>query len=441
MRPSFAHFVETQHARICGLVTAFALIGASLSGCASLPPPTGELSAAQQSVARAENADADQYAAAELSSARNALGSAQAAMSSGDEDDARLYADTAASWGDLALARSRAATTQADYDQRRNEIADLRQRLQVGADDGGAAPLVWPEASVPADADAAAALSARLVALDADARLQGLAAYERLRARQSVDALSTVRNRDRPQALQVAMRRVDTAETAARTEATRREVDRLDRERSELLVEASRQEAERARQEAERMRVEAQIQMEEAQRLRASVEAESAARQQAEEIILDVAGDQASRLSAAREKEAALARQEAELSGGGSLPPSRRDARGEVFTLSGDSFGSGKSTLTSAGKANVGALGAYIAAAPTGRIRIEAHTDGQGEADANKQLSQRRANAVRDALASAGVPKSRMEATGMGESSPIADDGTAAGRARNRRVEIIVSDK
>ena len=438
MRPSFAHFPETQHARLRGLVIAVALM---LSGCSSLPPPTNELAGAQQSVARAENADADQYAAAELANARNALGRAQSAMSEGDEDDARMLAESAASWGDLALARSRAASTQADYDQRRNEIADLRQRLQLGADDAGPAPLAWTEPTVPANADAQTAMSQRLVALDADARLQGLASYERLQARQAVDALADVRKSARAQATQVAQRRVETAELSARTEATRRDVDRLDRERSDLLVEASRQEAERARQEAERMRVEAQIQMEEAQRLRASVEAESAARMQAEEIILDVAGDQKSKLSAAREKEAALARQEAALTGAGSLPASKRDARGEVFTLDGTSFGSGKSTLTAAASANVAALGAYIAAAPTGRISIEAHTDGQGEADANQQLSQRRANAVRDALANAGVPKSRMQATGVGETAPIADDGTSSGRARNRRVEIIVADK
>jgi hypothetical protein len=131
------------------------------------------------------------------------------------------------------------------------------------------APRRWSPPAATPGADAAAALSQRLVALDADARLQGMAAYERLRARQSVDALANVRKSDRPHAIGIAQRRVETAELAAHTEALRRDVDRLDRERSELLVEASRQEAERARQEAERLRFEAQIQMEEAQRLRA----------------------------------------------------------------------------------------------------------------------------------------------------------------------------
>ncbi|WP_052116118.1 DUF4398 domain-containing protein, partial [Noviluteimonas dokdonensis] len=162
------------------------MIAIALSGCASVPPPTGELSGAQQSVARAESADADQYAAAELASARSALGAAQSAMSARDDDDARRFAVSASAWGDLALARSRAATTQADYDQRRNEIAGLRQRLQLGANDESPA-LAWPEAAPAQGPDMAAALSQRLVALDADARLQGMASYERLRARQAVD--------------------------------------------------------------------------------------------------------------------------------------------------------------------------------------------------------------------------------------------------------------
>jgi OOP family OmpA-OmpF porin len=48
---------------------------------------------------------------------------------------------------------------------------------------------------------------------------------------------------------------------------------------------------------------------------------------------------------------------------------------------------------------------------------------------------------VRDALAAAGIKKSKIQASGMGESSPIASDDTAAGRARNRRVDIIIVSK
>ena len=98
-------------------------------------------------------------------------------------------------------------------------------------------------------------------------------------------------------------------EIAARAQAARREADRLDRTRSELLVEASRREAERARREAERLRVQAQIQAEEADRLRLAAEAEALARQEAETTLDTVAGQQASRLSAARQRELKLARE------------------------------------------------------------------------------------------------------------------------------------
>jgi len=184
-------------------------------------------------------------------------------------------------------------------------------------------------AAVPAFAQQAAdntgRLNQRLMVLDADARTSGLASYERLQARQSVDTLVGARSRDQDGALYVAERRVETAEIAARTEAARREIERLDRERSELLVEASRRDAELARQEAERLRIEAQIQLEETTRLRQAAEEESLLRQEAEGVLDDVAGDQAAKLKAARARDVELAKQEAELlkASDGSKPPSK----------------------------------------------------------------------------------------------------------------------
>ena len=280
----------------------------ALAGCASLPPPTAELSAAQQALNRAQNADASQYAPEPLQQGEQALTRAQAAMSAGREDDARALALAATADADLAYARSRASTTAQEYAQRRSEITALRQRLQV---DDGPLPAALP---VPEYAEVALGSEAlRLQQLDADATLAGLAAYERLQARQALDTLLQASKRQRPGAQYVASRRIASAELAARTEAMRREVDRLERDRSDLLVEASRQEAERARLEAERLRVEAQIQAEEARRLRAEADAAATARQQAEDLIIDVGGAEAEKLKAARAREAELARQEAEL--------------------------------------------------------------------------------------------------------------------------------
>lgn len=287
---------------------AWALLAATLllSACATLPPPTAELSAAEQAVMAAGDADAAQYAPDTYDSARAELQQAQAAMAAGDMARARAAALAAAAAGDLAREQSRAAALDHQYAQRRDEVARLR--AQLGVDDGAEVP------GPPAPADGGAmGPELRLQALETDPRYAGLGAFERLRAQQAVQALAAARTRDRPAALVLASRRVEIAELAARRELVERALLRLEQVRADLLVEASRREAERARQEAERLRLQAQIQAEEAERLRAAAEAEAAARQQAEEIILDVGGKEARRLKAARQREAELARQEAAL--------------------------------------------------------------------------------------------------------------------------------
>src|SRR5688572_485783 len=125
MNPSFAQFTYLSVALV---------LASALAGCASVPPPTGELSTAQQAVSRADQADGDQYAPQELQLARNELAQAQAAMAAGDEADARRLALAATADADLALARSRATQTRSEWDQRLDEIARLRQRLQMEAE-------------------------------------------------------------------------------------------------------------------------------------------------------------------------------------------------------------------------------------------------------------------------------------------------------------------
>jgi OmpA-OmpF porin, OOP family len=70
------------------------------------------------------------------------------------------------------------------------------------------------------------------------------------------------------------------------------------------------------------------------------------------------------------------------------------------------------------------------------RIRIEGHTDSRGSAQYNQGLSERRANSVRDYLASQGIAANRMMSVGYGEERPVASNETDEGRALNRRVEI-----
>ena len=70
------------------------------------------------------------------------------------------------------------------------------------------------------------------------------------------------------------------------------------------------------------------------------------------------------------------------------------------------------------------------------KVRIEGHTDSRGDADYNKQLSQDRADAVREYLIESGIDETRLASKGYGEEQPIADNDTATGREKNRRVEF-----
>lgn len=281
-----------------------------------------------------------------------------------------------------------------------------RQRILAGL--LGLALVIQTAAA--ADNPVVVQLNQRLAALQADPGLAELAAYEKLQAQHAVAAFSKARRSQRETAQYVAERRVQIAEIAARTQAARREADRLDRTRSELLVEASRREAERARREAERLRVQAQIQAEEAERLRLAAEAEALARQEAEITLDTVAGQQANRLSAARQRELKLAREEAELVSGAKLPASRFEARGEVFTLGADAFASDSATLSASGASRASALAAYLQANPKARARIDGYGDKQTP-------GQRRADALRDALTAAGIAKSRLQSSGKGTGS------------------------
>lgn len=73
------------------------------------------------------------------------------------------------------------------------------------------------------------------------------------------------------------------------------------------------------------------------------------------------------------------------------------------------------------------------------RVEIQGHTDNRGGHDHNQDLSQRRAEAVRDWLVAHGVDSSRLEPHGYGDANPIAPNITASGRARNRRVQFIIT--
>jgi OmpA-OmpF porin, OOP family len=115
--------------------------------------------------------------------------------------------------------------------------------------------------------------------------------------------------------------------------------------------------------------------------------------------------------------------------------------RGMVLTLGDVLFDTGKATLKPGAAERLDRLSAFLSENSGTRVMIEGHTDSQGSDEYNEELSRRRAQAVADALLTRGIPSSRFEVLGRGEGVPVADNGSAAGRQQNRRVEIVFSDQ
>ena len=99
-------------------------------------------------------------------------------------------------------------------------------------------------------------------------------------------------------------------------------------------------------------------------------------------------------------------------------------------------FNSDSAVLKPEAVEQIAKLGDILAKYPDDRIRIQGHTDSTGTVAHNEELSLRRAQSVREVLTSHGVKPEQMLVEGVGESRPIADNRTAAGRAQNRRVEL-----
>jgi outer membrane protein OmpA-like peptidoglycan-associated protein len=158
--------------------------------------------------------------------------------------------------------------------------------------------------------------------------------------------------------------------------------------------------------------------------------AAEARRSQAE--IAELGGERERVLRQSAEAEAAQLRQQL-----ASLQ-ARQTERGTVLTLGDVLFDTGQATLKPGAVNEVVRLARFLDENPGRSVRIEGHTDSTGSLTTNLVLAQRRAEAVADTLAAAGVPRGRIVATGLGPDFPVASNDTAAGRQQNRRVEVVI---
>ncbi|MEH6740734.1 MAG: OmpA family protein, partial [Sulfitobacter sp.] len=101
-------------------------------------------------------------------------------------------------------------------------------------------------------------------------------------------------------------------------------------------------------------------------------------------------------------------------------------------------FASGSSAVRPDLQRDLGAVASNLQAYPNSSIQVVGHTDSDGDAGYNQQLSESRANAVANVLINNGISGSRIIANGRGESQPVSSNLNPQGKAQNRRVEIII---
>jgi outer membrane protein OmpA-like peptidoglycan-associated protein len=111
----------------------------------------------------------------------------------------------------------------------------------------------------------------------------------------------------------------------------------------------------------------------------------------------------------------------------------------EVIDLQPITFQTGSAQLTAEGRTTLDTVAETLAANPSVNVEIQGHTDNFGVPAENQALSQSRAETVRTYLVDKGIDASRLTAVGFGDTQPVADNTTSAGRAQNRRIEFKVA--
>ncbi len=379
------------------LVIASLAIAAVLSArCATVPPPR-EIAEARLALEDARNAGADRMATREYDAANAHFNVAQSTWN--EHKDAAA----AAHWARLAEGEARHAQYSAEAQTAEEAVLRENERRSRGELAVRDAEIALLQARARTDAERRAA--------EAEVR----AAAERRQATEELERReAAVRESERVRAeaeARLAAEQAQVEESAQRTQAER---DRLNAEleKSRAELDTTRRTAEEARKaaEEERKRLEDQRRADEV-RL-AELQKAHEGQQQSEETL--------------RQTLAQLAQV-------------REEARGLIVTLPGNIyFDVNKSDVKPAMRERLTEIGRALATVPDRHILIEGHTDSDGAASYNLELSRLRAESVRSVLVAGGVGPGRVEANGYGKTRPVASNATAAGKAENRRVEIVL---
>lgn len=283
-----------------------------------------------------------------------------------------------------------------------------------------------------------------------DKKFKSYAMPEKISAKNSVEALinGQVRRKNREQALYMSRHKISYARLIAEQQWIEHQLTLEKDKAHEFEVSISKTESAISRRDAELARMMLIAQQEESQRAKeranqAEIVAQNSLHQAA---LLKKETEAAKRYAHMQEQEADLAKQEAELANEeadslrrklNSIATEKTD-KGLMMTLGDFVFDSSKATIKQEAVDNFSKVVEFINTYPDNKVKIEGHTDSSGSNKLNLKLSQMRADAVKALLIENGIAANQIESKGMGEDYPIAENTTASGKAKNRRVEIII---
>jgi len=256
---------------------------------------------------------------------------------------------------------------------------------------------------------------------------------------------SLARKDDRKVVSSAARQTIQFAEDARALTEQRKEQERITSERDAAAAKAKAEAEEKAAAEAAEAKrkadAEARRQAELAAAKEAQMKAEAdaaATKAQAEADILK-AKEAAAKADAERTRAAAEALRAQLLEQFNRILETRDTPRGLVVNMGDVLFDTGKYDLRPPAREKLARLSGIILGHPGLNLEVEGHTDSVGSDELNQKLSEQRAGAVRSYLIEQGLADGGVSAKGLGKTLPVADNDTAAGRQKNRRVEIIVS--
>lgn len=211
----------------------------------------------------------------------------------------------------------------------------------------------------------------------------------------------------------IAERKTQYAVTVADGKVAERDIDKLNVEKAEMNARKQALETEGAKKEAEQARKAAAAETEKAAKAKSAAEMEAAkaakAKAESDQLMKELANLKA-----------------------------QQTERGIVLTIGDVLFATGKADLSPDANQSVAKLAEFLKKSPNRNVLIEGHTDSVGKDDSNLALSQKRADSVKARLVGDGIAPARITTVGYGKKFPVASNDTKAGKAQNRRVDVVI---